>query len=126
MGSRQEPLRRTYKTSDTGVDTSRSPTQLSADAAGTRERDANYDLVSILYHALQGAETYVGYIQDARREGDRELAEFFEDCRDEDAERADRARQLLAGRWNDLEDDEDDDAADQEVERKLDDAWSDY
>ena len=33
----------------------------------TGVKDEHYDLVSILYHALQGAETYQTYINDADR-----------------------------------------------------------
>ena len=40
-------------------------------ATGTR--DATYDLVSVLYHALQGAETARHYMQDAAQAGDQEL-----------------------------------------------------
>ena len=40
-------------------------------ATGTR--DDTYDLVSVLYHALQGAETARHYIQDAEQAGDQEL-----------------------------------------------------
>ena len=36
----------------------------------TGTRDAVYDLVSIIYHALQGAETYGMYIADAEEVGD--------------------------------------------------------
>ena len=42
----------------------------------TGTRDATYDVVSILYHALQGAETYQQYIQDAEQRGDQELGQF--------------------------------------------------
>ena len=57
-----------------------------------------YDLSSVLFHALEGGASYDTYIQDAEREGDRELADFFRQVRDEDSNRADRARQLLAER----------------------------
>ena len=43
-------------------------------ATGTR--DDTYDLVSVLYHALQGAETARHYIQDAAQAGDEELVSF--------------------------------------------------
>jgi hypothetical protein len=36
-----------------------------------------YNLVSILYHSLQGAQTYDSYIKDAEQSGDSELAQFF-------------------------------------------------
>jgi hypothetical protein len=40
----------------------------------TGVRDEHYNLVSILYHTLQGAETYDTYISDAEGAGDQELA----------------------------------------------------
>jgi rubrerythrin len=60
--------------------------------------DTVYDLVSIIYHALQGAETYGMYIADAEEVGDAELAKFFKEVQDDERRRADRAKKLLAGR----------------------------
>jgi hypothetical protein len=39
----------------------------------TGTRDEQYNLVSVLYHTLQGAETYEQYLQDAQQAGDQEL-----------------------------------------------------
>ena len=55
--------------------------------------DIFYDLVSIQYHALQGAELYDKYIEDAHEHED--VVEFFRQVKDQDAERAVRAHQLL-------------------------------
>jgi hypothetical protein len=60
--------------------------------------DHEYDLISILYHALQGAETYLDYIEDAEVAGDEELAQFLRDVEVEEKERARRARDLLVAR----------------------------
>ena len=57
-----------------------------------------YDLSSVLFHALEGGASYDTYIEDAEREGDRELADFFRRVRDEDNMRADEAQALLAER----------------------------
>jgi rubrerythrin len=65
-------------------------------ATGTA--DPTYDVISILYHALQGAETYTKYAQDAERAGDRELAQFFREVQQQETQCADRAKQLLARR----------------------------
>jgi hypothetical protein len=62
----------------------------------TGTRDITYDLVSVVYHALQGAETTALYIADAEQEGNQELATFFREAKDEYQARADRAKQLLA------------------------------
>ena len=42
-----------------------------------REKDKNYDLVSVLYHALSGADSCRTYLEDAKKAGDVELADFF-------------------------------------------------
>jgi hypothetical protein len=55
--------------------------------------DIVYDLVSIQYHALKGAQVYGRYAADA--EGHDDVAEFVEQCRQEDARRAVRAHELL-------------------------------
>ena len=61
----------------------------------TGTRDITYDLVSVIYHALQGAETTALYIADAEQEGNQELAQFFREAKDEYQRRAERAKQLL-------------------------------
>jgi len=58
-------------------------------------RDEIYDLVSVLYHALQGAETCARYIKDAEQGGDADLVEFFREAQDENKRRANRAMTLL-------------------------------
>ena len=75
-------------------------------AGGETERDEVYGAVSVLYHALQGAETYGKYIEDARAAGDDELVEFFQSCREEEQERAQRAKSLLIERLEETDEDE--------------------
>lgn len=60
--------------------------------------DATYDLVSVLYHSLQGAETYEFFESDAEEAGDQELVTFFREVREEERRRADRAKALLVTR----------------------------
>lgn len=60
--------------------------------------DVTYDLVSVLYHSLQGAETYEFFESDAEEAGDQELVTFFREVREEEQRRADRAKALLVGR----------------------------
>lgn len=87
----------------------RSPSQSAESATG--ERDENYNLISVLYHALQGAETSNKYLEDAKESGDEELADFFEEACSSQSELAQRAKQLLASRLDstDLGDDEEED-----------------
>src|SRR5215218_6837309 len=72
-------------------------------AGGSGERATGtpntiYDLSSVLFHALEGGASYDTYIEDAEREGDEELVDFFRRVRDEDSMRADEAQMLLAER----------------------------
>lgn len=62
----------------------------------TGTRDIVYNLVSTIYHTLQGAETEAIYIADAEQEGDQELVQFFTEIKQENQRRADTAKRLLA------------------------------
>lgn len=64
----------------------------------TGTEDKNYDLISVLYHALEGASTYEKYYQDAQQAGDQELAQFFQEVVQQTRKSADRAKELLAKR----------------------------
>ena len=66
--------------------------------AETGTSDTTYNLVSVIYHALQGVDTYEAYAADAERTGDRELARFFRDTQEENRRRATRAKELLRER----------------------------
>jgi hypothetical protein len=85
-------------------------------ATATPTEDHVYGLVSVLYHALQGAQTYEKYIEDAQRASDDELVSFFEQCRTEEQARAARAKQLLVDRTEleDSDDEAEDEAEDDE------------
>ena len=83
----------------------------------TGERDENYNLVSVLYHALQGAETLQQYQKDAEKRGEKELAEFFEETRGGYVQFAQQAKQLLADRLDvdaGTDDDDDDEEEDED------------
>ena len=71
-------------------------TNISDSQGDTGTRDVTYDLISVAYHLLQGAETISMYIEDAEQEGDEELARFFRETKDNYTKRADEAKQLLA------------------------------
>ena len=55
--------------------------------------DIVYDLVSVQYHALNGAQLSEKFLQDA--EGHDDVRAFFEEVARQDAERAVKAHQLL-------------------------------
>ena len=62
-------------------------------ATGTR--DEHYNLISVLYHALHGAENCDRYAAEAEVSGDEPLAAFFAEARDAQAELAERAKVML-------------------------------
>ena len=61
----------------------------------TVTRDEHYDLVSVLYHALQGDETLGQYIDDAEGAGDEALADHFRDIQEKYREIAQETKELL-------------------------------
>jgi hypothetical protein len=74
-------------------------TNMATNEQGTGTKDEHYNLVSVLYHALQGAETYAQYIRDAEQAGDRELVQFLQEVKTEEERRAERAKALLGQRF---------------------------
>jgi hypothetical protein len=62
------------------------------------ERDENYNLISVLYHGLQGADQCAVYADDADDAGDEELAEFLRSAGEQQGQIAKQAKQLLSQR----------------------------
>ena len=60
--------------------------------------DTVFNLGSVFYHAAQGGQVYQKYLEDAEREGDTELVEFFREVQQQDAQRAQKAKTLLSKR----------------------------
>ena len=90
-----------------------SPSSLSAVSA----RDGGVQgLVDVLYHALQGVDTYAKYLEEARRGSDNELVQVFRDAKAEGEERVARAKRLLAVRLEDYAVDGEDSEEDEEEE----------
>ena len=67
-------------------------------AGVTHTPNPQYDLISVLYHALEGGQTCDIYVKDAEQAGDNELAQFFRQVQQEQTMCADKAKQLLARR----------------------------
>ena len=61
-------------------------------------RDVTYNLISVIYHALQGAETYQMYEQDAQEEGEQEAASLVREAQETSRQLADRAKAMLGQR----------------------------
>ena len=57
--------------------------------------DKDYDLISVLYHALQAADTCARYRQDAESEGSPEVAEFLQQVQEQNTQIAQQAKELL-------------------------------
>jgi len=58
----------------------------------------HYDLISVLYHALEGAWKCETYSRDAEKAGDEALAQFFRETHQEECARAEQAKALLRHR----------------------------
>ncbi|MDQ3912252.1 MAG: hypothetical protein M3305_10895 [Actinomycetota bacterium] len=61
----------------------------------TGTRDEHYNLVSVLYHALHGADNCERYALDAEAADDERLAAFFREAQATQRKLADRAKELL-------------------------------
>jgi hypothetical protein len=61
----------------------------------TGTRDEHYNLISVLYHALHGAENCDRYASDAEVAGDERLAAFFREAQAMHTQVAERAKGLL-------------------------------
>ncbi len=61
----------------------------------TGTRDEHYNLISVLYHALHGAENCDRYASDAEVAGDERLAAFFRETQAMHTQMAERAKGLL-------------------------------
>src|ERR687896_2086520 len=64
----------------------------------TGTRDEHYNLISVLYHALNGADTCDRYALDAETAGDERLAAFFRETQVMQSQIAERAKGLLGSR----------------------------
>lgn len=58
-------------------------------------QDVTYNIVSVMYHALQGAETCDVYIRDAEKDGDQELVKFFQEVKQQYERTAEQGKKLL-------------------------------
>lgn len=67
--------------------------QNSSGGGSTGTRDSTYDVVSVLYHALKGADNCQTYLQDANSE--QQLRQFFEQAMQMQRQLADQAKMLL-------------------------------
>ena len=61
----------------------------------TGTRDEHYNLVSVLYHALQSADTCDHYAMDAQAAGDERLAGFFRETQSIQTQVSERAKEML-------------------------------
>jgi len=88
-------------TTQTGTSGSTGGTRAST-AGGTQQGmmgqtpDTTYNLISVMYHTLQGCQTYERYAQDAEQAGQQDIAKFFRDTGREFERCAQRGQQLLA------------------------------
>lgn len=71
-------------------------------AQQTGVKDEHYNLISVLYHALESASTCETYCQDANQAGDKELADFFQEVKEQNRKCAEKAKQLMSDRIREM------------------------
>jgi rubrerythrin len=64
----------------------------------TSTTDATYNLISVIYHALQAVDTYHTYLRDAEETGDTELTGLLSNAVEHQRDLASKAKELLAQR----------------------------
>ncbi|HSH23794.1 MAG TPA: hypothetical protein VK975_07020 [Acidimicrobiales bacterium] len=69
---------------------------MSDDQQATGTSDPTYNIISVVYHALQGAETIQKYLDDASTEDD--LRNYFQQVQQGYRRAADMGKQMLAQR----------------------------
>jgi hypothetical protein len=62
-------------------------------------KDKNYDLITMLHKSLENAWQLQTYIQDAEREGDSELADWFRRIQENSRKASEQGKQMLKKRW---------------------------
>ncbi len=60
--------------------------------------DTTYNLISVIYHALQAVDTFHTYLRDAEETGDTELTGLLQSAIQQQRDLAARAKELLAQR----------------------------
>lgn len=68
----------------------------------TGTKNEHFNLISTLYHNLKSASIMETYIQDAEQVGDRELAQFFRQVKEQNQNLAEQAKRLLSQRSEQL------------------------
>ena len=58
--------------------------------------DTTYNLISVMYHTLQGCQTYEKYAQDAEQAGQQDIAQFFRETGRQFEQCAEHGKRLLA------------------------------
>ncbi len=66
----------------------------------TGTKDKNYNLIWFTEACLSNALRLEGYVQDAERDGDSELAEFFRKAQADSRKGAEQGKELLRARLN--------------------------
>lgn len=61
-------------------------------------QNKDYDLISVIYHASQGYETCEQYAKDAEKEGDQDVARFFNEVSEQNQRLVEKGKDLLKKR----------------------------
>ncbi|MDP9424693.1 MAG: hypothetical protein M3P37_01340 [Actinomycetota bacterium] len=64
----------------------------------TGVKDKNYNLIAVLYHSSENVLSVQSYVEDAQRDGDQEVASFFQEIVSNNQKAVQQAKQMLAQR----------------------------
>src|SRR5688572_16968620 len=79
---------------------------MASETTETGTRDDTYNLISVLYHSLEAADTCARYLEDAENSGADTLAQFFRQAIDMNRQLAENAKSLLGERLVQASEDE--------------------
>jgi hypothetical protein len=94
--ARRELCPRPVRRLESGAGTGHRPERQEGDVTGTKDKD--YNIIWFTEVCLSNVLRLETYVQDAEREGDNELAEFFRRAQSESRKGAEQGKQLLASR----------------------------
>ena len=64
----------------------------------TGVKDKNYNLIAVLYQSSENVLTVQSYVEDAQRDGDQEVASFFQAIVENNQKAVQQAKQMLVQR----------------------------
>lgn len=85
----------------------------------TGTRDKTYDLISVVYHSLQAADSCASYLEDAKKHGDQAVEQFLQDAIACNRDLATKGKKLLMERLERGDEKSSDEVVDQTIDESF-------